>query len=511
PREPIVPQAERAVLWRAAEVLERQASEVAARLVDRLEGTLYRERKDLTSAELRDQALELVRGVAEALRRGEPEAGGAPWTGAARAHAELRQRQRVPLRDLVREYQMLREELWQALRQHLAAVVPGDVYDLAENLDNALATMVTIATDTYAAEERVFAGLRTANQRLARTYRRLQEASTAVEQGRRTLRTVIDTIPAGVTVTDERGTITLNNPAAESMLGYVEGATAYGWRAGYTLFRADGSPFAHEELPLRRAIERGETSSGVEIYVRLEGVPESVILAGGAPVRDDAGRIVGAVIVFRDITARKRAEEALSRSEAMYRRMVETAQEGVVLVDAEGTITYLNERMAEQLGCASDEMRGRPLMSFVDEESRSAVADLFQKLRRGERDVRDAKFLYPGRGGLWTLVASTPFFEDGRYAGALVMTSDLTEHLRAEEASGRLAAIVESSEDPIVRVELEGTIASWNPAAERLFGYSAQEAVGQPASIIVPPDRLEEIPQILGKIGRGERLRDYET
>jgi len=81
----------------------------------------------------------------------------------------------------------------------------------------------------------------------------------------------------------------------------------------------------------------------------------------------------------------------------------------------------------------------------------------------------------------------------------------------AEEEPARLAAMVESSDDAIISKTLEGIITSWNKGAERIYGYSAEEALGRPISMLVPPERPDEVPEILEKIGRGEKVEHYET
>ena len=84
-------------------------------------------------------------------------------------------------------------------------------------------------------------------------------------------------------------------------------------------------------------------------------------------------------------------------------------------------------------------------------------------------------------------------------------------HRAAQQEISRLAAIVQSSEDAIIGLDLEGTVTNWNPAAEHLYGWPAAEAVGRPASFLVPPDRMEELTDIFGRLRRGERVRHHET
>ena len=87
----------------------------------------------------------------------------------------------------------------------------------------------------------------------------------------------------------------------------------------------------------------------------------------------------------------------------------------------------------------------------------------------------------------------------------------MTDPKQAEEAQARLAAIVQSSQDAIVSKTLDGVIRTWNPGAERLFGYKAEEVVGRPVTLLIPPDRLDEEKAILSQVSRGERIEHYET
>lgn len=113
--------------------------------------------------------------------------------------------------------------------------------------------------------------------------------------------------------------------------------------------------------------------------------------------------------------------------------------------------------------------------------------------------------------------AALNLMEDALQARQLVeklnteLRKEITERKQAQEAKARLAAIVESSDDAIISKDLNSIITSWNRGAERLFGYAAQEAIGQPITMLIPPDRFDEEPAILGGIRRGERIEHFET
>jgi diguanylate cyclase (GGDEF)-like protein/PAS domain S-box-containing protein len=129
----------------------------------------------------------------------------------------------------------------------------------------------------------------------------------------------------------------------------------------------------------------------------------------------------------------ERAQQALRDSEARYRLIVETAEEGIFIVDPDGDTVFANAMMAGMLGYSVDEMRGRPIFDFMDEDMRTPARHGLQR-RQGIREQHDVRFRRKDGGVLWTIIAANPISEgDGRYLGTLAMVTDITERKRAED------------------------------------------------------------------------------
>lgn len=214
-----------------------------------------------------------------------------------------------------------------------------------------------------------------------------------------------------------------------------------------------------------------------------------------------------------DFLARERAIDELRESEGRFRTLASYAPVGIFLTDAKGESVFLNQRWCELAGMSLEQARGRGWLQAVHPEDRDRVAEGWARAVR-EGGASDATFRFKRPDGTVTWLhghAVQLRNAAGEVTGYIGTIADITEQRREGEVQSRLAAIVESSYDAIISKDLNGVITSWNTGAQRLFGYTAAETIGQPITILIPPDRLKEEPGILARIRRGERVPPFET
>ena len=205
----------------------------------------------------------------------------------------------------------------------------------------------------------------------------------------------------------------------------------------------------------------------------------------------------------------------------LTRRLGELLPVAVYICEApSGTITYYNSRAAVLWGNApingdTDQRFVSTLRLFrIDGTPLPYAETPMAQVLSGGASVQNQEFVIErsDRSRITTLANVDPLIDGtGRVVGAINVFRDVTDWKLAEQASRRLAAIVETSDDAIISKDLNGIIRSWNRAAEELFGYTAEEAVGKSITLLIPPDRQDEEPGILERIRRGERIDHYET
>jgi diguanylate cyclase (GGDEF)-like protein/PAS domain S-box-containing protein len=239
-----------------------------------------------------------------------------------------------------------------------------------------------------------------------------------------------------------------------------------------------------------------------------------------SPLRDGERRLIGRSAIVRDISDRKRADHAVRESEDRYRRIVETAFEGIWVIDTENTTTLVNRQMAEMVGYSVEEMLGRPATEFMDALSQAEFqANTDRRKDVGRLPRHEFRFRRKDGSELWTVIDSITMLDaTGQYAGSLAMVSDLTERRRAaaellERTSLYEALVTAQSELGQILILTEGSQPIYiNDAFVRLTGFSAEELMRFDSLFdLVPPDQQLPLPSDLEQRMQGQRTRSFET
>src|SRR5215831_9240804 len=249
-------------------------------------------------------------------------------------------------------------------------------------------------------------------------------------------------------------------------------------------------------------VVRGLTSGAVDYLVKPV-VPE--ILKNKVSVFVDLYRL------------RERVkQQAVRQSEERFRLLVEGVQDyAIFLLDRDGLVTTWNIGAERLTGYGGAEILARHYECFYPNEelaSGQPACDLQMAAAEGSRAEQDRWMVRKDSSRFIANVVVTGLRDEaGNLQGYAVVIRDVTERREAEAATARLAAIVASSGDAIVSLNLDGIVTSWNHGAEKLFGYGADEMLGQPIQRLIPCGRVDEEEEILSRIRRGDRIEHYET
>ena len=319
------------------------------------------------------------------------------------------------------------------------------------------------------------------------------------------LHVTLSSIGDAVIATDVHGRVTLINTVAESLTGW-NSADALGQDIANIFRIVNEETRQVVESPVERALREGAVVglANHTLLIARDGA-ERPIDDSGAPIRDRQGAITGVVLVFRDITARMQAEDTLAR----YQLLSEHARDIMLFIGQDGRVVEANRAAVAAYGYDRDALLGKTIYDLRDPASAPAVdAQMEQADSSGilfETVHRRAD------GTLFPVEVSAIGALIDRRRVLISIIRDISVRRRIEAAQAQLAAIVQSTDDAIIGKTLEGTIISWNAAAERIYGYSAEEAIGRSIQMLAPPDRSDDIPQILERIKHGERIARLET
>ncbi len=207
-------------------------------------------------------------------------------------------------------------------------------------------------------------------------------------------------------------------------------------------------------------------------------------------------------------------EQALRESEELYRSTFELANLGVAHQSPDGRWLQVNDKVCEITGYSREELLQMKFQDITHPDDLEVELPQLDKMRAGLADTysREKRYIRKDGSVVWvSLRVSTVRGPDRRVKRFIVVIQDISVRREAEQAKYRLAAIVESSDDAIVSKNLNGIIASWNAGAQRIFEFTPEEAIGQPITIIIPPELHDEERQIIKRLRNGERIEHYET
>jgi PAS domain S-box-containing protein len=325
----------------------------------------------------------------------------------------------------------------------------------------------------------------------------------------------VDQLPMAVYACDVDGRVRWFNVRAAQMWGRSprtgDGGELY--CGSHRLF-LKGREIAHAETPMAEVLRTGKPVHGAEVEIERPDGSRVWAMAHIEPVKDNDGNVAGAINYLHDITTQKANEDRLSEQDQRLAATYENAAMAISEVDAEGRLRRVNEAACAITGYARDELLGLSVFDLTHPDDRPQDLESFQSQsgREGAAYSVEKRLIRKSGEIVWVNVSSSSVRDaDGHFLYGIRVMRDITEQRRAFEIRQRFALIVESSDDAIVSKDLNGVIVTWNKGAERLFGYSAEEAIGRPIVMLIPATLENEEPAILSRIVRGERIEHYDT
>ncbi len=250
-------------------------------------------------------------------------------------------------------------------------------------------------------------------------------------------------------------------------------------------------------------IVSGEKFFGVMEFFSSEiRQPDDALLAMFGSVGSQIGQFI----------ERRRAEDALRAREAELEVITDTTPLMLLRCSKDLRYVYVNRAYANMLGLQPQEIIGRSIVELIGADAFDTIRPYIEQVLLGQSVEFEEEVSLKTVGTRHVRGAYRPdFASDGTIVGWVASLSDVSDRKNAEKVLRQFAAIVESTDDAIIGMDLNGLINSWNNAAKELYGYSAEEVIGRSVSILIPPEPFQDEGEILERIRGGERIVHYET
>ncbi|MDO9325058.1 MAG: PAS domain S-box protein [Methanoregula sp.] len=347
-----------------------------------------------------------------------------------------------------------------------------------------------------------------------------KQIKSALAESEENFRILIEESGDGCVIIDEEGTIIAWNPALEQICGISSGETI-----GSNILEIICGLIVPEHLSKKNIehMQKSVTSAFQKKSTQILQMPDEIpiIMRNGErkhiqklafPIR--LGEKMHLGVIIKDISKRKTADELLRKSEEKYRRIVETANEGIWAMDRNFTTTFVNRKLADLLGYSVEEMIGKLVPDFMHPDELDDNAIRMRNRMDGIKEAYERRFEKKDGTTCWILVSVTPVTTaDGTFDGSFAMMTDITERREAEqvlrESEERFHHLIDHIPGLAVQGYFEdGTTFYWNKTSERLYGYTAEEAIGKNLlDLIILPEMREEMKSaIAGMVASGQPI-----
>jgi PAS domain S-box-containing protein len=320
-----------------------------------------------------------------------------------------------------------------------------------------------------------------------------KQAEESVRQSEQKFRAIFDSTFQFVGLLDTNGNILEANRTALEAIG-VTAAQVIGQPFWTTLWWTH-SPDLQEQL--RQAIVQAAMGELVRFEAKhfLADGSHVIVDFSLSPIFDDTGKVVMLIPEGRDITARKRVESALQESEARFRALLSAAPVGIFQADLAGNCLFVNQQGVRLMGISEAEALGKGWIETIHPADRDRVYQTWHEAVRSEREFSlEHRFLTPQGQVNWVASNAIAIRDDaGAVTGYLGTMMNISDRKAGEHKIQEQAALLDVATDAIVVRDLHGQIQFWNHGAQRIYGWSADEAIGRTTSQLFYPDSSPEL------------------
>ncbi|HSD05912.1 PAS domain S-box protein, partial [Flavobacterium sp.] len=227
----------------------------------------------------------------------------------------------------------------------------------------------------------------------------------------------------------------------------------------------------------------------------------------------DSDEVTHVMIFHTDITNRRQANQKLAESEERYRIVTESITDAIILFNKDLQIIYKSPVAEKISNFSADESKNKNLLDFFHPDDQEKAKQFLASTSKSNKISKESEYRIIGKEGqiIWIEGTVINLIENKSIGGYMVNYRDITERKKLEEQQALMSSIVKSSEEAIVSNTIDGIISSWNAGAERVLGYTAEEAIGKHFSMLIPENEYYDENEIINTIKKGSSIDYLET